>query len=385
LEGLNIILNNNLIQFNGQKYIQVKGVAMGTKMAPSYATLTLAFLEEKFLYPKIEKMFGIESALYFKDNYSRFLDDCFLIWQKSRCTVHYIQECLNQLNKELKFTMETNSNNGINFLDLSIKINRKNKIETDIHYKETDGHQYLNYNSCHPKHTKNNIPYNLMNRIFTFVSNEERKYFRISEMKNWLQNLNYPENLIEDAIRKAKDKPAELNKNKSQPQDGTRTINYITNHNPNNTDIYPIVKEVFSMLKTNEDTKKSFQNTNIRKCKRQPQNLKKMLTRAEFNENAKTPTVTKCLRPRCKTCKCIVEGTNFTFENKSIIYINEDMNCMSRNIIYVLSCTKCNKYYVGETSDQLSMRINVHRQEIKDSNLRHLYVSKHIANCRKII
>ena len=33
--------------------------------------------------------------------------------------------------------------------------------------------------------------------------------------------------------------------------------------------------------------------------------------------------------------------------------------------------------YIGETSDSLSMRINVHRQQIRDPNLCHLFVSKH--------
>ena len=133
LEGINIVLTNNLIQFNDQNYIQLKGVAMGTKMAPCYAALTLAFLEEELLYPKIERIFGIESATYFKESYERFLDDCFLIWQKSRGSVNLIQECLNDLNKDLKFTMELNSNEGIHFLDLTVMINKNFGIETDIY------------------------------------------------------------------------------------------------------------------------------------------------------------------------------------------------------------------------------------------------------------
>jgi tripartite motif-containing protein 2/3 len=89
----------------------------------------------------------------------------------------------------------------------------------------------------------------------------------------------------------------------------------------------------------------------------------------------------KDLDAKHANCKCLIEGESFTFENDSKIYINEKMNCMSKNVIYVLNCAKCGKNYVGETSDHLSMRMNVHRQQIKDTNLRHLYVSKHIANC----
>ena len=39
------------------------------------------------------------------------------------------------------------------FLDILLFKN-ENKLETDIYYKDTDKHQYLDYFSCHPKHTK---------------------------------------------------------------------------------------------------------------------------------------------------------------------------------------------------------------------------------------
>ena len=46
IEGVDIILNNNSFQFNNINYIQRLGTAMGTKMAPTYATLTIVYLEE---------------------------------------------------------------------------------------------------------------------------------------------------------------------------------------------------------------------------------------------------------------------------------------------------------------------------------------------------
>ena len=44
----------------------------------------------------------------------------------------------------------------IPFLDVLV-YKEGRKLHTDIFYK-TDTHQYLNFNSCHPKHTKQNIP-----------------------------------------------------------------------------------------------------------------------------------------------------------------------------------------------------------------------------------
>ena len=47
VRGLQIILENNNFSFNKSFYNQTKGTAMGTKVAPTYATLVLGFLEEK--------------------------------------------------------------------------------------------------------------------------------------------------------------------------------------------------------------------------------------------------------------------------------------------------------------------------------------------------
>ena len=46
LEATKFILENNTFQFNDKYYFQISGTAMGTKMAPTYATLTMGFLEE---------------------------------------------------------------------------------------------------------------------------------------------------------------------------------------------------------------------------------------------------------------------------------------------------------------------------------------------------
>ena len=54
---------------------------MGTKFAPTYATLVLAYLKEK-LYVQTEIKFGKDFARYIKGNWKRFLEDCFILWTK---------------------------------------------------------------------------------------------------------------------------------------------------------------------------------------------------------------------------------------------------------------------------------------------------------------
>ena len=57
IEVIEIILDNNSFQFNNINYIQTLGTAMGSKMAPTYATLTQAYLEEN-LYEIIDEKYG---------------------------------------------------------------------------------------------------------------------------------------------------------------------------------------------------------------------------------------------------------------------------------------------------------------------------------------
>ena len=53
-DGIELILNNNSFQSNNINNIQARGTAIGIKRASTYATLTLAYLEEN-LYEIIRK------------------------------------------------------------------------------------------------------------------------------------------------------------------------------------------------------------------------------------------------------------------------------------------------------------------------------------------
>ena len=54
LKAISIVLKENTFKFDGKNYKQVQGTAMGTKMAPTYATLVMGFLEKQ-LYQRIEE------------------------------------------------------------------------------------------------------------------------------------------------------------------------------------------------------------------------------------------------------------------------------------------------------------------------------------------
>ena len=70
------------------------------------------------------------------------------------------------------------------FLDIEVILHSNNTVETDdIFYKDANAHEYLPYNSAHPKHYKDNLPYNLAKCIIVFVSDDKMVEIRLKELK----------------------------------------------------------------------------------------------------------------------------------------------------------------------------------------------------------
>ena len=117
------------------------------------------------------------------------------------------------------------------------------------------------------------------------------------------------------------------------------------------------------------------------KSKRQPPNLKKILTRARYDENETIAEVKKCGKANCGLCIHLIEGKEFKFLNGKTFKVKTAMSCEVQNVIYVIRCDGCQKEYIGETGDFLRKRVTVHRQHIRDKNVRILFVSEHIDQC----
>ena len=85
------------------------------------------------------------------------------------------------------------------------------------------------------------------------------------------------------------------------------------------------------------------------------------------------PGIYKCNHLRCLTCLFLRVGQNEynLSASKEGQRINDNLNCKSKNLIYLFECEKCTKQYTGETKRQLHERfgdrrsIQNHHQLIK--------------------
>ena len=377
LKGLRFILENNYFNFNDKSYRQKTGTAMGTKVAPTYANLVMGFHEIK-MYEESCRKFGNTFETYLIENWKRYLDDCFIIWNQDLNKLQEFKTLLNNIDDHIQFTMES-SDKELPFLDILI-IKNETTIETDIYFKPTDSKQYLLYTSCHPKHTKNNIPYNLARRICTIVSNTQTRDQRLDELRSILRKRRYPNTLIDTGIQKAKQMSTqELRRVRSKNEE--RVIPYVSTFNPKNAEMFQYIYQNLPILNSDEKMKQILAENTIIKSKRQPKSLKKFLTSAKLQQDLPIYRVTKCKRPNCGVCAYLTEGSEFHFKNGFTFKIKNNFTCASGNLIYVITCKGCKEEYIGQTGMTIRSRMTVHRQQIRDASTRKITLSEHIDMC----
>jgi len=153
VELLRLVLYKNNFEFNKKHYLQVGGTAMGTRVAPSFANLFMSHFEDKYVYTYDKQPL----------KWLRFIDDIFCIWTHGEDELDKFITHLNNSHATIKFTTESGRNN-ISFLDTAISIHR-GKLVSNLYTKPTDSHNYLLFSSCHPKHTKEGIPYSQLIRV----------------------------------------------------------------------------------------------------------------------------------------------------------------------------------------------------------------------------
>ena len=321
---------------------------------------------------------GEEIGHYVYTNWRRFLDDCYINWPYGEDKLKELHDILNSLDDSIQLTAET-SCEELSFLDMMIRKDNTH-LTADIYYKPTDSFQYLPYTSSHPRRTENNIPYNLARRICMIVENQDIRKRRLCDLKQILLRKQYPAEIIDYGVNKALTQTTEELRRVREQATENNLLCLVTTYNPNNPQVFQLVRKTLPMLNQNSSLKSIMRKTKVIHCQRQPRNLKRILTNSYFPRQKDTdPEVKICGTKRCGTCPYLKQGKEITFSATNETFpIKHSMNCTSTNLIYAITCAGCGHNYIGETGDVLRNRVTVHKQQIRDPHTRMLGVSKHI-------
>ena len=191
---LGIVLEHNYFQFADKMYHQVQGTAMGTKMAPSYANIFMAELEEKLLdnYPT--------KPLVWK----RYIDDILCIWPGPPSQIDHFMLYLNQSHPTIKFTHE-HSTQSINFLDLTIYKGSRHTasliLDLKPFFKPTNKFQYLEYNSAHPRNIFSSLVKGELTRLLRACSDQEAYKLVTNKIFTAFKDRGYPNHLLQSTLQ----------------------------------------------------------------------------------------------------------------------------------------------------------------------------------------
>ena len=73
-----------------------------------------------------------------------------------------------------------------------------------------------------------------------------------------------------------------------------------------------------------------------------------------------------CNRHNCSTCKHFSENSSFhSYYINKTFNIHGHITCSSTNLIYIITCSKCQKQYVSKTGRKLKTRITEHFRNIR--------------------
>ena len=271
---------------------------------------------------------------------------------------------LNSMHPSIKYTVEepqTKEEEGkkvqsLVFLSILINLDDSGKLWTNIHYKETNAFDYLSWDSHHPKHIMENIPYCLAKRIVVMTTKEDDVVENLNHLRGALKKRGYPEKTIDTGFHNA------MLQGPAPPKKNTHIIPLISTYTSNfsNSMVIEVTKQLIKNTK-DERIANAFRDSQIIESFRQPPKLLNLISNSNFIHPS-SPMFTqeiqhglkKCSSTRCKLCKLYIqEGDSFQTSNGMTWHVRCHASCNSKNVVYFLKCSFC----CGKTTYTLERRI----------------------------
>lgn len=339
LDLLRINLTRNDFMFNNEFYLQIKGTAMGKRFAPSYANIYMANWESGALQ-KCE----LKPLCYL-----RYLDDIWGVWTGTLKQFDQFIGILNSHDASIKLKAEVNRD-SIQFLDTTVfrgpQFINTHKLDIRVYFKRTDTHALLHRHSFHPSHTFTGIIKAQLIRFKRICTQKEDFEEAVKILFRALLRRGYTRTFLKLIYRKFDQRNNKIKNN---------LIPIITNFSSVSRNLNWKWKDNFENILAQSNL---VPNLGTISAYRRNKNLKDWLI------SAKLPSITgtKIRKPPEDFTKI-----NFIRSNRdqSLHKIRQNISFKTSNCIYIVICKKCDKKYVGETKNEISLRIQQHKNNIR--------------------
>ncbi|KAK2814198.1 hypothetical protein Q5P01_000712 [Channa striata] len=351
LELLEINLNRNDFEFNGEFYLQIKGTAMGKKFAPAYANIFMANWEEEALAKCPIKPL----------HYLRYLDDIWGIWTGTMEQFEGFIHILNTHDPSIKLKYNKHQQ-CIDFLDTTVYKgqlhSQTHKLDIKVYFKETDTHALLFKTSFHPQHTYRGLIKSQLIRFWRICTQEEDFRGAVTILFAALRKRGYSRSFLRGCLKSFR-----LQKSKGQKE----MVPLITTFSSVSTRVNHKIKNNFQTFIQNEGL---LPDHRVILAYRRNKNLK------DFLVHAKLKPVQEIKKHQLAKQFCNLKYIR-NKTNKRIFEIQQRFSPHSANCVYLIFCAKCGKQYVGETKHSISTRMIQHRYNIRNQKAIHTVIVRH--------
>ena len=252
----------------------------------------------------------------------RYVDDTCVAMLPSM--VESFHKHLNSIEPSIQFTVETENNGQLAFLDINISRHSDGSLSTSVYCKKTHTDQYLQFSSHHSSSHKQSVGRTLFSRASTHSSSLVQLPEEESHIYEALKSNGYPKNFIRRCKNKETSKkqrpPLSITNIFDQDRTTIVTIPYIQGQSE-------AIKRILSPL-------------GILTVFRPLTTLRKILSKPKD----KIPALTKS------------------------------------GVLYEVSCQECNATYIGQTGRNLSQRLKEHQRAVKKMDTFSSAMSEHVCH-----
>ncbi|XP_056414465.1 uncharacterized protein LOC130356667 [Hyla sarda] len=379
LDLLQFILTHNYFLFDSAYYHQLRGTAMGSPCAPSYANLTLGWWEDTIVFT--------DSTTHFTQYivfWTRYIDDVFIIWSGSQSLFKDFITTLNHNSIGLFFTSDIQLTQ-LPFLDVLISKNGQGQLDTTLYRKPTAGNNLLRWQSFHPFPLRKGIPKGQFLRVRRNCSSEDTFREEASKLYSRFQERGYPNKHLDTALRSVQSTSRQdlLNpRTTSKNEDGGFT-RIIATFDTASQEIRNIIQKHWDILTMDRDLKDAVSPYPLISFRR-GRNVRDRLVSSHFASqkpltnwlSQRKPGTFRC--GKCRACQFIkVDNQYFDKELHRSFRSRTFANCKTTGVVYIATCI-CGLRYVGKTTREFKCRILEHIGDV--NNNRDKPIAKHVNN-----
>jgi len=242
-----LIMRNNIVQFSQKFFVQIKGVAMGNPLAPTFASVWVHTLEKRL----IVKYQSSGRLLLYK----RLIDDSLSMFSSTHSCETFWRE-YNSLHHNLQTTGPALDNRNWEYLDLVIfkgnRFREQGKLDTRLHQKNYNRYCYLPFTSYHPMKSKGSWITAEAGRAIRACSCEKDYNQHLQIFARRLVKRGYPINFILHHLKRIKYNQRESlifgESNKQAKEKKQQRTLFITHFNPttNSFDLREVLRDGWS-------------------------------------------------------------------------------------------------------------------------------------------